>query len=209
MGLTQYAYSEAAPAHTATYLMPSVQTLLSQYGARRILEVGCGNGANAAELAKRYAITGIDPSESGVEIARAHYPQLQIEVGSAYEDLKSRFGVFDTVLSLEVIEHLLEPRQFLLRVHQTLEPGGRLIISTPYHGYLKNLALALTGKLDAHFTVLWDGGHVKFFSVKTLSQILRECGFQPQKIMRCGRIAPLAKSMLVVAIKLPTPEGRK
>jgi 2-polyprenyl-3-methyl-5-hydroxy-6-metoxy-1,4-benzoquinol methylase len=159
-------------------------------------------------FSKRYTIIGVDPSESGVQIARAHYPDLKIEPGSAYEDLRARFGAVDTVLSLEVIEHLLDPREFLRRSHQALEPGGRLIISTPYHGYLKNLALALTGKMDAHFTVLWDGGHVKFFSVKTLSQMLRECGFEPQQIMRCGRIAPLAKSMLVVATKTPTPQAR-
>ena len=56
--------------------------------------------------------------------------------------------------------------------------GGEMIISTPYHGYLKNLALAITGKFDRHFTVLWDGGHIKFWSVKTLTKLLNEFGFE-------------------------------
>jgi hypothetical protein len=46
-----------------------------------------------------------------------------------------------------------------------LSPGGVAFISTPNHGYLKTLALAVTGKMDAHFTASWDGGHIKFFSI--------------------------------------------
>jgi len=59
-----------------------------------------------------------------------------------------------------VIEHLFLPRALLRFAAKVLKPSGSLILSTPYHGYLKNLALALTGKLDKHFTVLWDGGHI-------------------------------------------------
>jgi 2-polyprenyl-3-methyl-5-hydroxy-6-metoxy-1,4-benzoquinol methylase len=199
MGSIQYQYHGAAADHTSSYLMQSVEGLLAEFKAQRILEIGCGNAANAARLSERYSIVGIDPSETGVRIAKAQNPNLRIEIGTAYEDLRARFGTFDTVLSLEVIEHLYDPREFLRRAHQALEPGGHLVLSTPYHGYLKNLALALTGKLDGHFTALWDGGHIKFFSVKTLSQMMRESGFQPVKIVKCGRISPLAKSMLVAA----------
>ncbi len=72
------------------------------------------------------------------------------------------------------------------------------ILSTPYHGYWKNLALALTGKMDAHFTALWDGGHIKFFSLPTLETVLREAGAQKISFRRVGRIAPLAKSMIAI-----------
>jgi len=70
-------------------------------------------------------------------------------------------------------------------------------VSTPYHGYIKNLALAVTGKLDAHFTVLWDGGHIKFFSRSTLEQMLREQGFEVTGFAGAGRWPLLWKSMLV------------
>lgn len=74
-------------------------------------------------------------------------------------------------------------------------------MSTPYHSYLKNLALALSGKMDNHFTALWDHGHIKFWSKKTLTLLLREAGFSKVKFFRAGRIPPLAKSMLAVATK--------
>jgi 2-polyprenyl-6-hydroxyphenyl methylase/3-demethylubiquinone-9 3-methyltransferase len=77
--------------------------------------------------------------------------------------------------------------------------GGTAILSTPYHGYWKNLAMALTGKMDAHFTALWDHGHIKFWSVRTLTLLLEEAGFRDIHFERVGRIPPLAKAMIAVA----------
>jgi 2-polyprenyl-6-hydroxyphenyl methylase/3-demethylubiquinone-9 3-methyltransferase len=57
-----------------------------------------------------------------------------------------------------------------------LKPAGHFIVSTPYHGWLKNVVLALSGKMDNHFTALWDGGHIKFWSRETLSRLLRSKG---------------------------------
>ena len=105
------------------------------------------------------------------------------------------------VLSLEVIEHLYSPRLFVDRARGALVESGCLVVSTPFHGYWKNLALALSGKLDEHFTALWDGGHIKFWSERTLRALLEERGFTVVRFARCGRIAPLAKSMVVHARK--------
>jgi len=82
-----------------------------------------------------------------------------------------------------------------------LEPGGTAIISTPYHGYWKNLVMALSGKLDAHFTVLWEHGHIKFWSIKTLSTLLADAGFVDIRFERVGRVPLLAKSMIAIARK--------
>ena len=100
---------------------------------------------------------------------------------------------------MEVVEHVFYPRKFAVCVHELLEPGGTAIISTPYHGYWKNLALALTGKLDAHFTALWDNGHIKFWSVKTLTTLLTEAGLNVNRVVRVGRVPLFAKSMIVFA----------
>lgn len=62
--------------------------------------------------------------------------------------------------SLEVVELLYFPRKFASEVYNLLTLGDIAILSTPYHGYLKNLVLALTGKMDAHVTALWDYGHI-------------------------------------------------
>lgn len=104
-------------------------------------------------------------------------------------------------MSLEVVEHVYFPRKYVATLYDLLEPGGVAIISTPYHGYWKNLALALTGKMDDHFTALWDYGHIKFWSFKTLRLLLEEAGFRDISFQRIGRIPILAKSMLAIARK--------
>ena len=105
------------------------------------------------------------------------------------------------VLSLEVVEHVYDPRRYATSVFSLLQSDAWAIISTPYHGYWKNLATALSGKMDSHFTALWDNGHIKFWSIKTLSVLLREAGFVDIRFERVGRIPLLAKAMVAVARK--------
>lgn len=204
-GHQDYGYHSAGLGCSHNYLLPKVFDILDtckDQGARRIFELGCGNGSVANELQKRgFEIQGIDYSESGIRVARQHYPHLKLDVGSAYDDLAGKYGKFPVVFSLEVIEHLFFPRKFAKTIYDLLEDGGTAVISTPYHGYWKNLALALTGKLDAHFTALWDGGHIKFWSVNTLTVLMSEAGFKDIQFHRVGRIPALAKSMIVVAHK--------
>jgi 2-polyprenyl-3-methyl-5-hydroxy-6-metoxy-1,4-benzoquinol methylase len=103
------------------------------------------------------------------------------------------------VVSLEVVEHVYFPKQYARTVFDLLEPGGTAIVSTPYHGYIKNVALAVSGKMDNHFTTLWDHGHIKFWSIKTLTTLLRGAGFGEVNFQRVGRLPVLAKSMIAVA----------
>lgn len=105
------------------------------------------------------------------------------------------------MISLEVVEHVYAPRDYARTLFDLVEPGGTAIVSTPYHGYLKNLALALTGRMDRHFTALWDHGHIKFWSIPTLTTLLTEAGFENIRFHRVGRIPALAKSMIAVAQK--------
>jgi len=146
-------------------------------------------------------VTGVDPSIEGIQQAKAEFPNLKLENGSAYDDLAAIYGQFPVLLSLEVVEHVYAPRQYAKTAFDLLEPGGNAIISTPYHGYWKNLAMALSGKMDAHYTALWDHGHIKFWSMRTLGELLREAGFVDIRFERVGRLPTLAKSMIAIARK--------
>ena len=152
---------------------------------------------------KGHQVLGIDASESGIALARSHFPDCQFIQASIY-DLP--FAVlqppFDLVISIEVIEHLLCPKELVRVARKVLKRDGRLIISTPYHGYLKYLALAVSGKMDRHLTVLWDGGHVKFFSPTTLTNLLKSEGFAEPSFHFVGRLPFLWKSMLCSSVKV-------
>jgi 2-polyprenyl-6-hydroxyphenyl methylase/3-demethylubiquinone-9 3-methyltransferase len=207
-GSVEYKYNDAEASHHDEYIWGKVREILAGCAttSARIFEMGCGNGFMAHRLTRMgYDVRGIDSSKSGIEQARINYDGLQVFGGSVYDDLSATYGRFSVVLSIEVIEHCYDPRKFMRRVYELLEPGGIGIISTPYHGYWKNLALAILGRLDAHFTALWDGGHIKFFSIDTLSKLIKEAGFEVMQIYRLGRIPTFAKSMLAV-IRKPQSE---
>lgn len=201
-----YRWNSAELTCAHDYLLPAVLhetgRLLAKIpaGGGRLFELGCGNGSVANALSKQgWDVTGVDPSTEGIAQANAGYPHLKLQEGSAYDDLAASYGRFPVVTSLEVVEHVYSPRRYTATMFSLLEPGGTAIISTPYHGYWKNLALALTGKMDAHFTALWDHGHIKFWSFKTLSILLAEAGFVGFRYKRVGRVPSLAKSMIVIA----------
>jgi len=167
----------------------------------RVVDLGCGNGYVAGKLAERgYAMKGVDASEDGIEHAKAKHPHIPFIVGSLFEKATSAgLGTdFDLAISLEVIEHLVYPRELFLRAREVLKRDGWLIISTPYHGYAKNLALSVAGAWDKHHTAGWDGGHIKFFSKKTLVAMAQECGFESVEVVGVGRVTWLWKSMILV-----------
>lgn len=122
-----YTYGNPDPAHTASYLCSPLRNVLEEHTRddARVFDLGCGNGAFAAELSDQgYDVTGVDPSKDGIEQARNTHPGLDVHVGSAYDDLRSEYGTFDAVVSLEVVEHVYYPRKYAATVYDLLERGG-------------------------------------------------------------------------------------
>ena len=169
-------------------------------GVHSICDLGCGNGHITGRLATLgYKVIGVDASASGIQIARRTYPD--VEFVEALIDRELKLGHFDLVISSDVIEHMYRPSDLLEASAALLKPGGQILLGTPYHGYLKNLVLAATGKMDAHFSALHDGGHIKFFSVDTLSRLLQNHGFQNLAFTYYGRLPWLWKNMICHAQK--------
>lgn len=201
----EYTYRSQSEGSAHSYLVPELCRLLANVASgSRCLDLGCGNGsmirALQSSLGSRLKWTGVDGSSSGVTIARQYSPDVQFFVAdlSDCQPLAGCAEQFDVVLSTEVIEHVLLPRRMVDKIKNSVKVNGIVIISTPYHGYLKNLALALTGRLDKHFTVLWDYGHIKFWSRETLEEVFREKGFEPIHFCGVGRFPWLWKSMIIV-----------
>lgn len=199
---SEYLHNNSGLNPSHEYLPPIVKTILSSAKPSRVIGIGCGNGSVASFLTDLgHEVIGVGESESSIAQAQANFPNIRFEQQSAYSDLGTAYGKFPALIALEIIEHLYSPRQFMETVTNILEPEGIVIISTPYHGYIKNLALALTGKFDAHFTALWEGGHIKLWSIRTLSTLIEDAVLIVDSIYRVGRVPPLAKSMILVARK--------
>ncbi len=203
VSISGYKWRDGGHAHAHSFILPVLDNILKNLpksSDNRLFDLGCGNGSIANHLyQKGYAVSGVDPSEQGIQQAKENYPQLNLNAGSAYDNLAEQYGTFPLIISLEVVEHVYAPRDYAKALFNLTATGGVAIVSTPYHSYLKNLALALSGKMDKHFTALWDHGHIKFWSKNTLTQLLTEAGFENVSFHLAGRIPPLAKSMLAVA----------
>ena len=195
----EFVWSEEGLTEAHTYLLPTIREWLRRSGARKVLDIGCGNGAVTAALAADgYDVVGVDMSETGIAIAQRTYPNVDFRRAELSEPFPDEFHrAFDAVIAVEVIEHLLLPCSLFDRAREALRPHGSFIVTTPYHGFLKNVALALTNRLDDHWHPLRDYGHVKFFSQETLTRLFVEQGLPVTKFRRVGRIPPLAKSMIV------------
>ncbi len=203
-----YGWSHAREDSSHAYLVPQVKELLAahargQGGARaRVVDLGCGNGYVTHRLADAgYDVVGIDTSEDGIVAARKAYPDVRFEVASVYDDALAAGGPADAVVALEVGEHLFYPKKLFEKARALLRDGGVLIVSTPYHGYAKNLAISLLDGWDRHWSVGWDGGHIKFFSRRSIERMASEAGLRPVAHHGVGRIPYLWKSMFLVAAR--------
>jgi 2-polyprenyl-6-hydroxyphenyl methylase/3-demethylubiquinone-9 3-methyltransferase len=194
---SEYDWTRLSEQESHAYLAPIIEGWLREASPRRVLDLGCGDGSLTARLAAAgsWTIDGVDFSTSGIARAQERYPDLAFRV----HDIAKPLGTsdYDVVVSAEVIEHLLLPRALFHRATEALRPGGLLILTTPFHGYLKNVALAVTNSFDKHWHVHEDYGHVKFFSVASLTAMATECGFVVNAVHRVGRVPVLAKSMAV------------
>jgi 2-polyprenyl-3-methyl-5-hydroxy-6-metoxy-1,4-benzoquinol methylase len=167
---------------------------------RRLLDCGSGEGHLVAEAARRgYEAVGMEIAEAAVRRARSGYSDLDFIMHSVEErPWPVQQGTFDVVVSFELIEHLLTPRELLLGANEALRPGGMLALTTPYHGLIKNLALAVAA-FDRHFDV--EGPHIRFFSDKALCRMLAEVGFEVEDVLHFGRFRWVWQNTFVWARK--------
>jgi 2-polyprenyl-3-methyl-5-hydroxy-6-metoxy-1,4-benzoquinol methylase len=200
-----YKYNVDEAGYSYSYIAPFVINVLNKYNNLRIMELGCGNGYFCNALAEKgHKVLGVDISESGIQIGRTSFPKVQFINSDIYgllDDGQIDPESFDVIIAIEVIEHLQYPKDLIGIARKYLRNGGLLIIPTPYHGYLKNVAISLFNMWDKHFNVFWEMGHLKFFSVSTLRAIVKQGNFNNIRFKFCGRLPFFWKSMLCLANK--------
>jgi 2-polyprenyl-3-methyl-5-hydroxy-6-metoxy-1,4-benzoquinol methylase len=201
----RYGWTGKESAGSHDYIIPALLGVLVKEKVSRVLDLGCGNGSLCCMLTSHgFDMVGMEPDIDGFRIASEQLPSTsfyRLGVDDDPQLITSNEGLFDAVLSTEVIEHLFFPQLLPRFAWKCLKPGGILIITTPYHGYLKNIALSVAGKWDHHHTALWHGGHIKFWSRNTLTKLLVDEGFCVERFAGVGRFPWLWKSMILSARK--------
>jgi 2-polyprenyl-3-methyl-5-hydroxy-6-metoxy-1,4-benzoquinol methylase len=204
--VSNYGWSTAEVPCSCDYIAPRILVVLKPLHVSRVLDLGAGNGSLCSQLrAAGYQVAGVEYDRRGFEIARAAYPTIPFYNFGVQDDpaaLLADEPPFDAVVSTEVIEHLFSPHLLPIYARAALKPHGYLVLTTPYHGYLKNLVLSILNKWDVHHAPLWHGGHIKFWSRATLTRLLTENGFNVLAFSGVGRVPFLWKSMVLVAQKV-------
>ena len=187
----------AGPPAFNVQLTQPIISLLAASGAVSVLDLGCGNGWFSAVLGRcGFDVTGADASEQRLQLARARHPDLSFVRHDVMDPWDGQQRRFDAVVAIDFVDHLVKPRRLFDAALAALAPGGLLVVTAPYHDYLKNLAIALSGRFDLRWQALESDGRLKFFSSATLMALMAEPGLVDLRLQRVGRIPALARSMI-------------
>ncbi|MDP2816289.1 MAG: methyltransferase domain-containing protein [Rectinemataceae bacterium] len=191
-----------------------VVNCMNEYNPKRVLDMGCGTGANLTEpLAERFPsvqFIGIDSDKTSIEFAQRGKRHRNADY--ALLDEMDTLGRFDLVIASEVIEHVEDPDAFLAFLKNRLTGEGKIVITLP-NGYgpfeiasllevlmqlsglyprLQKIKRLLKGISAAQQTAdtLAISPHINFFSYPQITETISNCGlhilkYRPRTLL-CG-----------------------
>lgn len=181
-----------------------LQKALSSIPAgKKVLDAGCGNGEFSKFLTVLgYQVISIDISALATQHAQQQFPQGIFSVTSVEDGIPFPDATFAAVWSSEVLEHLFDVHAALSEINRVLTMGGVFVLTTPHHGMVKNIIIALRN-FDHHYNPYLS--HIRFFTGKTLDMCLQRAGFRIETFSGVGRRWPVWRSSFVVARKIAPP----
>ncbi|MBK9091425.1 MAG: class I SAM-dependent methyltransferase [Anaerolineae bacterium] len=174
-------YSRLTGRDYREYRVRGLRRLLRSYNRKSaaILDVACGDGFYVHSLASDFALVGGDVSIDGIRRSEK-WRGLKLYQGD-FCNLPFRDASWDSILALDVLEHLHSPQKALAEAYRVLKPGGYFILSVPNAGSFGN---RLKGQ---EWFAYSDSTHVNLLDVPTWREILKTSGFC---ILRDGTDTP-------------------
>ncbi len=158
-----------------------MQAFIPDGALDRILEIGCATGTFIESLNARER-WGVEPHEGAARQARDR--GVTVLTGT-YEQVENSIpdGYFDLIVANDVIEHMTDHEDFLLRVRKKLSPQGRLVASVPNIRHISTLLRLLVLK-DWQYRDdgVLDRTHLRFFTRRSLARSLRATGYEIERI---------------------------
>jgi SAM-dependent methyltransferase len=157
---------------------------------KKVLEVGCAVGQTLQYIKSKGAelVVGIEIFPDVAEVAGT-CPEIDRVIVGNIENLELDYPpeYFDLIIVGFVIEHVADPWAVMNKLNRYLKPGGQLIGSLPNVRHLSVLLpLIFQGKWDYQDEGIMDWTHLRFFTKKTISDLLQSTGFLATDV--CGEI---------------------
>jgi len=175
---------------TENYFFKKARNSLHQYVVRwgyrpdeRVLDLGAAGGYISAEIARRVrevvAVDARPPRRAGAATC------LALDLNGEFDKVLGR-SRFDTVLALDVIEHLDQPELAAQRIARVLKPGGRVLASTANIAYLPMRLMLLCGVFNYGKRGILDATHKRLFTIWTFKDLFKTYGFRIEKVRGFG-----------------------
>ena len=167
-----------------------------------ILDIGCGNGYLLYQFKNKFSrLVGLEYSAQRLAQARinlADYSFVPVQ-GSAEDMTLIQTSSIDQIISADTIEHIPDIYAAVAESYRVLKPGGVIVINTPNIAFLKKRLLLCLGRFPSTSQpnegigsdILYDGGHLHYFTFRSLRIILQKAGFTIVRKVGYGKFGHL------------------
>lgn len=183
------------------YKWPTVTKYIPRTPKLKILDYGCGPGVLIQKM-KKINLTseyfGVDVSKKIIDQNKKRIKFCSFSTTEDGAKLPFRSNFFDFIVTTDAIEHVYDTELLFQEFSRILKPGGEILITTPYHGLIKNLVIVLT-----NFELIFDplGPHIRFFTKKSLVNAVENVRLRHISTDYYGRFFPLSSGILIIAKK--------
>jgi 2-polyprenyl-6-hydroxyphenyl methylase/3-demethylubiquinone-9 3-methyltransferase len=164
--------------------------VVGDWTGRQVLEVGCGGGFMAEELARRgAAVTGVDPSEAAIAAAKEHAEtgglKIRYLVGPG-ESLPFPDSQFDVVVCVDVLEHVQDLNRVIAEIRRVLHPSGLLLFDTINRTPLASFVMVTIGEQLTRMVPRGAHDPTMFIRPEELRRTLENAGFEVGRFAGMG-----------------------
>ncbi|MFB4161449.1 glycosyltransferase [Geomicrobium sp. JSM 1781026] len=159
----------------SAYMFPRNELVnLVPLTATKVLDIGCGAGASGLEIVGRNSradVYGIEKEKSLCDFSKHHYAHVQIVEKYEHTDFSQLPNDFDAIVIQDVLNHTVNPWQFIMNIAEYLKPGGMMVMSVPNFMHSSVVIPMLEGKWQVNDGGVTKWSHLRHFTPFTVDDL--------------------------------------
>jgi capsular polysaccharide biosynthesis protein/2-polyprenyl-3-methyl-5-hydroxy-6-metoxy-1,4-benzoquinol methylase len=166
---------------------------LFQFPPRKVLDVGCATGAAGVAIKRSFPgayVCGVELNPDSVRLAQSRLDKVFVKALGELDHLElAEIGEFDTILYLDVLEHMYNPWAELQFLRQCIKSDAQLIVSLPNIGNIDAIQGLLGGRWRYRGAGVMDITHMRFFCEQDMVRLFYQAGFRllEKKYLKTGQ----------------------